>query len=304
MLAKGLPMGSEISDLDPPSPVEADASVALGRVIHDINGRRATLGMELLAAQRLVEGLDGEPRELLLRIFANLTAVGEKLGQSVVHLRDLRTQLRQPPRSAVSHDLVQRLDDASTTALKCAAGLFVPVTDPDRMSACAADLVDCARSLQDMAGHAYESSAGSTATFALTDRARRTVMIAASCAEELRPLEAQLRCSLQNTWIIALHNRATALEILEAPDGPHLDLLVVEAGKASFDGVELVRRARRHQPDLPVLVVTARELDLEDGRDCVVLRRPFEPNDLVDEVLCMLMPELCEQEIEGPGLRC
>ena len=127
-------------------------------------------------------------------------------------------------------------------------------------------------------------------------------MIVLDREDELEELRRLLACVLPNTWIIPVSSPMTAIEIVDAPDGPHLDLLVIGGSTPLL--LDVVSRARRHQPDLPALVLRSEDAALERREGCSVLRSSYSPNDLVDEVLSMLMPELSDQGGQDPGTRC
>lgn len=63
----------------------------------------------------------------------------------------------------------------------------------------------------------------------------------------------------------------------------------------SFDGFELAERVRKHQPDLPVLLMTGATLHDHPSRDLItrqrmLLRKPFFPNQLLTIVREALEP--------------
>jgi len=93
------------------------------------------------------------------------------------------------------------------------------------------------------------------------------------------------------TWapeleVVAASSGAEALQHLA--DGP-VDVLATDLRMPGVDGVALVERARRRQPDLPVVVITAvRQPELESRLDSlgplVVLDKPLDLAQLVAEL--------------------
>jgi signal transduction histidine kinase len=75
---------------------------------------------------------------------------------------------------------------------------------------------------------------------------------------------------------------AAALQILESPDGPP-DLLITDLVMPGLSGYELIERARRLHPDLPVLVISGHS-DEESPASAGYLRKPFTAEQLSREV--------------------
>jgi DNA-binding response OmpR family regulator len=71
------------------------------------------------------------------------------------------------------------------------------------------------------------------------------------------------------------------------------DLLVLDIGLPGLDGLEVCRRVRRERPDLPILMVTAQddELDLVEGLDAGAddyVTKPFRLAELLARVRALL----------------
>ena len=80
----------------------------------------------------------------------------------------------------------------------------------------------------------------------------------------------------------------TALELVR--DCPGLDLMVCDIRLPRLDGFALARSARQLQPDLGLLFLTGyvRAQPPEDLSPVVIIRKPFDPDDLVKQVAEML----------------
>ncbi len=93
------------------------------------------------------------------------------------------------------------------------------------------------------------------------------------------------------TWapeldVVAASSGAEALQVLaERP----VDVLATDLRMPGIDGVALIERARRRQPHLPVVVITAvrqpeTEERLEPLGPLVILDKPLDPSQLVAEL--------------------
>lgn len=101
--------------------------------------------------------------------------------------------------------------------------------------------------------------------------------------------------------VVVAYLRNAGHETIEAPDGPNAmvaaraepDLVVLDVMLPGFDGLEVCRRLREEQPDVPIIMLTAlgeeedRIAGLGSGADDY-LSKPFSPRELVLRVASVL----------------
>ncbi len=105
-------------------------------------------------------------------------------------------------------------------------------------------------------------------------------------------------------------------EVVVVVDGPtalqragdaEVDLLVLDLGLPGMDGLDICRRVRRHRPDLPVLMLTARtdEVDFVVGLDAGAddyVGKPFRLAELLARVRALLRRS-APDVLEAGGVR-
>ena len=93
--------------------------------------------------------------------------------------------------------------------------------------------------------------------------------------------------------VVSAANGAEALEAFATVEreGGHVDVLFTDVNMPGIDGLELARRARELQPDLPIIYASGRMFCL-DRSDCVeggrFLAKPYVPSQACREVASAL----------------
>ena len=129
-----------------------------------------------------------------------------------------------------------------------------------------------------------------------------TVLLAEDDAAIAEPLSRALQ--REGYGVAVAVDGVTALERLR--EG-HVDLLVLDLGLPGMDGLEVCRRVRAEQPDLPVLMLTARtdEVDFVVGLDAGAddyVAKPFRLDELLARVRALLR-RLTPDAVEVAGVR-
>ena len=129
-----------------------------------------------------------------------------------------------------------------------------------------------------------------------------TVLLAEDDAAIAEPLSRALQ--REGYGVAVAVDGVTALERLR--EG-HVDLLVLDLGLPGMDGLEVCRRVRAEQPDLPVLMLTARtdEVDFVVGLDAGAddyVAKPFRLAELLARVRALLR-RLTPDAVEVAGVR-
>jgi len=129
-----------------------------------------------------------------------------------------------------------------------------------------------------------------------------TVLLAEDDAAIAEPLSRALQREGYRVAVVA--DGVTALERLR--EG-RVDLLVLDLGLPGMDGLEVCRRVRAEQPDLPVLMLTARtdEVDFVVGLDAGAddyVGKPFRLAELLARVRALLR-RLTPDAVEVAGVR-
>ncbi len=77
---------------------------------------------------------------------------------------------------------------------------------------------------------------------------------------------------------------AEAIDFLNRPDAPVVDLLLTDITTRNSKGLKLIRHARDLYPNLPIIAVSglnsSHDIELDSQVDVLVLRRPFNPDRL------------------------
>jgi DNA-binding response OmpR family regulator len=129
-----------------------------------------------------------------------------------------------------------------------------------------------------------------------------TVLLAEDDAAIAEPLSRALQ--REGYGVAVAVDGVTALQRLR--EG-HVDLLVLDLGLPGMDGLEVCRRVRAEQPDLPVLMLTARtdEVDFVVGLDAGAddyVGKPFRLAELLARVRALLR-RLTPDAVEVAGVR-
>ncbi len=83
-------------------------------------------------------------------------------------------------------------------------------------------------------------------------------------------------------------NISEAIDFLNSPDSPVVDLLLTDTTTPGSEGFKLIRHARALHPGLPIIAVcglnSTQELEMSEQTGITVLRRPFNPERLDDAI--------------------
>ncbi|MCP4676213.1 MAG: response regulator [Deltaproteobacteria bacterium] len=87
---------------------------------------------------------------------------------------------------------------------------------------------------------------------------------------------------------VRISSISEAIDFLNRPDAPVVDLLLTDTTTPGSEGFELIRHARVLHPDLPIIAVcglnSTQEMEMSEQSGITVLRRPFNPERL-DEAI-------------------
>ena len=79
-----------------------------------------------------------------------------------------------------------------------------------------------------------------------------------------------------------------AIDFLNRPNAPIVDLLLTDITTPGSAGIQLIRDARARHPDLPIIAVcglnSTQETEMTEQTGILVLKRPFNPERLDDAI--------------------
>lgn len=107
---------------------------------------------------------------------------------------------------------------------------------------------------------------------------------------------------------------AEGLEVLEACDGTRavelikatakIDLVLTDINMPGCDGYCVAQEAHRYHPKTPILFVSGRYCQLQDGWSdarCQFVAKPFSLRQLLDAVTFALSPAVAARQLETPA---